>query len=63
MSTFGIEAPSRIAVDLFHSSGLAAGGRDNGKPGLRPHHGAHYYAAFLIDLDGYHIEAVINDIH
>jgi len=53
-------APSRKAVDLFHIAGLEKGGLDNGAPGLRPHYGPHYYAAFLIDHDGCHIEAVIN---
>lgn len=53
-------APSRDAVDLFHSSALALGGRDNGKPGQRPHYGPNYYAAFLLDPDGHHIEAVFN---
>lgn len=53
-------APSRGAVDLFYASALAAGGRDNGRPGLRPHYGPSYYAAFLIDPDGHRIEAVIN---
>jgi catechol 2,3-dioxygenase-like lactoylglutathione lyase family enzyme len=51
-------APARAAVDAFHATALAAGGRDNGKPGLRPEYHAHYYAAFIIDLDGYRIEAV-----
>lgn len=51
-------APSRAAVDAFHAAALAAGGRDNGKPGLRPHYHAHYYAAFVIDPDGHRIEAV-----
>lgn len=50
-------AESRAAVDGFHAAALAAGGRDNGKPGLRPYHPA-YYAAFIIDPDGHHIEAV-----
>ena len=40
------------------ATALAAGGRDNGKPGLRPEYHAHYYAAFIIDPDGYRIEAV-----
>jgi catechol 2,3-dioxygenase-like lactoylglutathione lyase family enzyme len=53
-------APSRAAVDHFHAAGLAAGGMNNGAPGLRPHYGPNYYAAFLIDPDGHHIEAVIN---
>ena len=51
-------APSRAAVDAFHRAALAAGGRDNGKPGLRPHYHANYYAAFVIDPDGHRIEAV-----
>jgi catechol 2,3-dioxygenase-like lactoylglutathione lyase family enzyme len=51
-------APARAAVDAFHATALAAGGRDNGKPGLRPEYHAHYYAAFVIDPDGYRIEAV-----
>jgi catechol 2,3-dioxygenase-like lactoylglutathione lyase family enzyme len=53
-------APSRSAVDDFHEYALAVGGMDNGAPGLRPHYGEHYYAAFLIDPDGHRIEAVIN---
>lgn len=51
-------APSRAAIDAFHAAGANAGGRDNGQPGLRPDYGAHYYAAFLIDPDGYRVEAV-----
>lgn len=51
-------AGTHAAVDAFHSEGLRAGGTDNGRPGLRPHYGPAYYAAFLIDLDGYPIEAV-----
>ncbi|NDA93988.1 MAG: VOC family protein [Betaproteobacteria bacterium] len=53
-------APSREAVDQFHAAALKHGGRDHGLPGLRPHYGLHYYAAFVIDPDGYAIEAVIN---
>jgi catechol 2,3-dioxygenase-like lactoylglutathione lyase family enzyme len=53
-------APNRAAVDLFHSAALAAGGGDNGQPGLRLQYGPNYYAAFLVDPDGHHIEAVIN---
>jgi catechol 2,3-dioxygenase-like lactoylglutathione lyase family enzyme len=52
-------APSRKAVDQFYAA-LAVGGTDNGAPGLRLDYGLHYYAAFLIDPDGYRIEAVIN---
>jgi catechol 2,3-dioxygenase-like lactoylglutathione lyase family enzyme len=51
-------APSRAAVNAFHEAALAAGGRDNGKPGLRPHYDANYYAAFVLDPDGHVIEAV-----
>ncbi|WP_337268739.1 VOC family protein [Oryzifoliimicrobium ureilyticus] len=51
-------APSRQAVVDFHEAGLSHGGRDNGKPGLRPDYGSSYFAAFLIDPNGYAIEAV-----
>lgn len=51
-------APSRAAVDAFHARGMGAGGNDNGAPGLRARYGPSYYAAFLIDPDGYRIEAV-----
>ena len=51
-------APSRLAVDRFHAEALAAGARDDGAPGLRPHYHPHYYGAFLIDPDGHPIEAV-----
>jgi catechol 2,3-dioxygenase-like lactoylglutathione lyase family enzyme len=51
-------AASRPAVDAFHAAALAAGGRDNGAPGLRPHYHANYYGAFVIDPDGNNVEAV-----
>jgi catechol 2,3-dioxygenase-like lactoylglutathione lyase family enzyme len=51
-------APDRAAVDAFHAAALAAGGRDNGAPGLRPHYHHHYYGAFVLDPDGHNIEAV-----
>jgi catechol 2,3-dioxygenase-like lactoylglutathione lyase family enzyme len=54
---FCFSAPSRKSVDGFHAAGLASGGRDNGPPGLRADYGAGYYAAFLVDPDGYRIEA------
>ena len=54
-------ARDRGAVDAFHAAALAAGATDNGAPGLRPQYGPDYYAAFVIDPDGYRIEAVIND--
>jgi catechol 2,3-dioxygenase-like lactoylglutathione lyase family enzyme len=50
-------AADRKAVDAFHAKALRAGGRDNGKPGLRKDYGANYYAAFVVDPDGYRIEA------
>ena len=51
-------ALSRAAVDNFYSEALRAGGSDNGRPGLRPHYGPSYYAAFVIDPDGHPLEAV-----
>ena len=48
----------REQVDAFHAAGVKAGGRDNGAPGLRPHYGPNYYAAFVLDPDGANIEAV-----
>ncbi|MDL1862363.1 VOC family protein [Betaproteobacteria bacterium PRO7] len=51
------QAADREAVQRFHEAALAAGGTDNGAPGLRPYH-ADYYAAFVIDPDGNNIEAV-----
>ena len=51
-------APSRDAVDAFHAAALAAGGADAGAPGLRPHYGPGYYAAFVVDPDGHKLEAV-----
>ena len=54
---FCFMAPSRAAVDAFHSAALRAGGCDNGAPGLRVQYSPDYYAAFVIDPDGYRIEA------
>jgi catechol 2,3-dioxygenase-like lactoylglutathione lyase family enzyme len=51
-------APDRAAVDAFHARGLAAGGKDHGKPGLRTDYSPTYYAAFLVDPDGNNVEAV-----
>ena len=50
-------APSSAAVDAFHAAALLHGGRDDGAPGLRPHYGATYYAAFVRDPDGHKLEA------
>ena len=62
----GLQKPLHIAilsrdrsgVDAFHKAALAAGGKDNGAPGLRPHYHANYYGAFVLDPDGHNIEAV-----
>ncbi|AVA19806.1 MULTISPECIES: VOC family protein [unclassified Rhizobium] len=51
-------APSRDAIVSFHKAALAHGGKDNGPPGLRPHYGPNYFAAFVIDPDGHRIEVV-----
>ncbi len=53
-------APNRESVAQFHAAALRHGGQDNGVPELCPEYGEHYYAAFVIDPDGYRIEAVIN---
>ncbi len=53
-----ITAKDRGTVDAFHKAALAAGGKDNGGPGLRPQYGPSYYAAFVLDPDGHNIEAV-----
>ncbi len=53
-----IVADDRAAVDAFYAAALAAGGTDNGAPGLRPHYHPNYYAAFVRDADGHNIEAV-----
>lgn len=54
---FCFDAPTRKSVDAFHKAALAAGGKDNGKPGLRMDYGENYYAAFVVDPDGYRLEA------
>ena len=51
-------AASRAMVDAFYRAALAAGGRDNGAPGLRPQYHPDYYGAFVLDPDGHNIEAV-----
>lgn len=51
-------ASSRAAVDAFHKAALAAGGKDNGAPGLRPQYHPTYYGAFVLDPDGNNVEAV-----
>jgi catechol 2,3-dioxygenase-like lactoylglutathione lyase family enzyme len=54
---FCFGANQRSEVDNFHAAALKAGGTDNGKPGLRPDYGDKYYAAFIIDPEGYRLEA------
>src|SRR5277367_1485368 len=51
-------AKDRASVDAFHRAAIAAGGKDNGGPGLRPHYHVNYYGAFVLDPDGHNIEAV-----
>jgi catechol 2,3-dioxygenase-like lactoylglutathione lyase family enzyme len=58
-STFA--APDRETVDRFHAATLAAGGRDNGAPGVRPQYQAGYDAAYVLDPDGNNVEAVFHE--
>lgn len=55
---FAFTARSRAEVDAFYKAAIAAGGADNGAPGLRPHYHPDYYGAFVRDPDGHNIEAV-----
>ena len=57
---FCFDAATRKAVEGFHAGAVASGGKDNGKPGLRQDYGDNYYAAFVIDPDGYRIEAALH---
>jgi catechol 2,3-dioxygenase-like lactoylglutathione lyase family enzyme len=65
-TAYGTGAPVHVAfaadrreqVDAFHAEALAAGGRDNGAPGLRPEYSDGYYSAFVLDPDGHNVEAV-----
>jgi catechol 2,3-dioxygenase-like lactoylglutathione lyase family enzyme len=54
-------AENRRQVEAFYRAALAAGGKDNGAPGLRPHYHANYYAAFVICPDGHNIEVVCHE--
>ncbi|AXA91757.1 VOC family protein [Massilia sp. YMA4] len=56
-----LRVDSRALVDAFHAAALAAGGRDNGAPGIRAHYHPNYYGAFVLDPDGHNIEAVCHD--
>ncbi|MFF7400059.1 VOC family protein [Achromobacter sp. NPDC008082] len=53
-----IAAHTRADVDAFYQAAIAAGGKDNGAPGLRPHYHPNYYAAFVLGPDGHNVEAV-----
>jgi len=53
-----LRADTRAQVDAFHQAALAAGAKDNGEPGLRPHYHPDYYGAFVIDPNGINLEAV-----
>ncbi|MFO0780924.1 MAG: VOC family protein [Candidatus Gracilibacteria bacterium] len=54
-------AKDRATVDAFYQAALAAGGKDNGAPGIREHYHPNYYGAFVLDPDGHNIEAVCHD--
>ena len=54
---FCFAAPGRSSVAAFHAAALSAGGRDNGKPGVREAYGQDYFAAYVCDPDGYRLEA------
>ena len=54
-------AKSQAVVDQFYKAAIAAGGKDNGAPGPRPHYHAKYYGAFVLDPDGHNIEAVCHE--
>ncbi len=57
-SHIAFTAPTQESVDEFYRIAIEQGGRCGGKPGLRPHYGKSYYAAYIFDLDGNKIEAV-----
>jgi catechol 2,3-dioxygenase-like lactoylglutathione lyase family enzyme len=54
-------AADHAQVDAFYREAMAAGGRDNGAPGPRPHYHEHYYGAFVLDPDGHNVEAVCHE--
>jgi catechol 2,3-dioxygenase-like lactoylglutathione lyase family enzyme len=56
-------ASGREMVRAFYDAAIAAGGKDNGEPGVRPHYHANYYGAFVIDPDGHNVEAVCHDAY
>jgi catechol 2,3-dioxygenase-like lactoylglutathione lyase family enzyme len=58
---FAFNAPSRACVDEFFMASISNGGKNNGEPGIRKNYGENYYAAFLVDPDGFRLEAVFQD--
>lgn len=56
-----IRGATRKVVAAFHAAALAAGGKDNGGPGVRAHYHPHYYGAFVLDPDGHNLEVVCHD--
>ena len=60
-SHFAFTAESPGVVDAAYAAAIAAGGRDNGTPGLRPRYHDRYYAAFVLDPDGYNFEFVCHE--
>jgi catechol 2,3-dioxygenase-like lactoylglutathione lyase family enzyme len=59
---FCFDAARRADVNAFHRAAIGAGGSDNGKPGLRQDYADNYYAAFVVDPDGYHLEAYTTSV-
>lgn len=55
---FAFSAPDHTTVRACHKAALAAGARDNGTPGPRPHYHKHYFAGFFLDPDGHNVEVV-----
>jgi len=56
-----VQVNKRALVDAFYRAAIAAGGKDNGAPGLRPQYSSAYYGAFVLDPDGYNIEVVCRE--
>ncbi len=54
-------ASGRAIVRAFYDAAIAAGGKDNGGPGVRPHYHEHYYGGFVLDPDGHNVEAVCHE--
>ena len=56
-----LRASGRAQVRAFYEAAMAAGGKDNGGPGVRPQYHEHYYGAFVLDPDGHNVEAVCHE--